>query len=127
MTSNHPPQEKGPGVSGKALPCALSLAVCPKHVSVCLPPPWPREVAHRDAVPCRLLWQQHGATTVCSAAAAPPWAGAIFSSQEMSQVWGQVDERDGTGDQGYSASLREGVELDIQDLQACSSGCPRCL
>lgn len=31
---------------------------------------------------------------------APPWAGAIFSSQEMSQVWGQVDERDCTGDQG---------------------------
>lgn len=78
-------------------------------------------------MPCRLLWQQCGAAAACSAAAAPLWAGAIFFAQEMSQVWGQVDERDGTRDQGYSASLREGVELDIQDLQACSSGCPRCL
>lgn len=73
-------------------------------------------------MPCRVGFSGSGVgpTAVCSAAAAPPWAGAIFSAQEMSQVWGQVDERDGTGDQGYSASLREGVELDIQDLQACS-------
>lgn len=66
-------------------------------------------------------------SSVGPALSAPPWAGVIFSSQEMSQVWGQVDERDGTRDQGSSGSLREVVELDIQDLQACSSGWPRSL
>lgn len=45
----------------------------------------------------------------------------------MSKVWGQRDERDWAGDEGYSASLREGVAADIQDFQARSSGCPRCL
>lgn len=46
----------------------------------------------------------------------PRLFGAIFSAQEMSKVWGQMNERGWTRDQSFSASLREGVESDIQDF-----------
>lgn len=57
----------------------------------------------------------------------PRLFGAIFSAQQMNKVWGQMDERDWTRDQSFSASLREGVESDVQDFQARSSCCPRSL
>lgn len=119
MASGHPPQERDLLSQGRCsiAPC-LWLRV--QNMSVCL---------HRRRG--RGRWHVRSRCHVGSArpalSAQPPWAGAIFSTREMSQVWGQVDERDGTGDQGSSVSLREEVELDIQDLQACSSGCPRCL
>lgn len=83
--------------------------------------------AHRRGQAGTLCHAGSCGSSVGPALSAPPWAGVIFSSQEMSQVWGQVDERDGSRDQGSSGSLREAVELDIQDLQACPSGWPRCL
>lgn len=97
--SDHPPPGEGHGVWEGVL-------VCAHH-------PW----GHTGT----LCHAGSSDSSVGPELSAPPWAGAIFSSQEMSQVWGQVDERDCTGDQGSSGSLREVVELDIQDLQACSS------